>query len=237
MAQSERATQRPTAFRAPFHWDDPFLLEQQQITEDERIIAIPPAATPKKSCSPASPKHISRKKTPRSRRRFILPNRLRPSHSSTFSALCRRSKFSRKRLRGHPRISVAWSAAITKILGTKYCDERAPASGHLDRAASDNDVDGVFVAIAMFLRAPCSALRFSMRPRGLHWGSFRALRPPAYQVSFAAEDVADDPFRSAITAAGLGCMAAPEADGFLIRQGAGQDLASAHRSQSLAFGT
>jgi glutaryl-CoA dehydrogenase len=39
MAQSERATQRPTAFRAPFHWDDPFLLEQQQITEDERIIS------------------------------------------------------------------------------------------------------------------------------------------------------------------------------------------------------
>jgi hypothetical protein len=166
MAQSERATQRPTAFRAPFHWDDPFLLEQQQITEDERIISDTARGYAQEKLQPRVTEAYLEEKTPRSRRRFILPNRLRRSHSSTFSALCRRSKFSRKRLRGYPRISVAWSAAITKILGTKYCDERAPASGHLDRAASDNDVDGVFVAIAMFLRAPCSALRFSMRPGG-----------------------------------------------------------------------
>jgi thioredoxin reductase (NADPH) len=128
-----------------------------------------------------------------------------------------------KRLREHPRISVSWNAEVAEILG----DDRAGVNALRLRNSLTGDhstleVDGVFVAIG---HAPATSLfngQLSMRP-----GGYIEVVPGSTTTSvsgvFAAGDVADDVFRQAVTAAGLGCMAALEADRFLIRRGADQD--------------
>ena len=86
-------------------------------------------------------------------------------------------------------------------------------AGALEEIAAD----GVFVAIG---HAPATELvrgQLALKPNG-----YVATAPGSTATSvegvFAAGDVADDVFRQAVTAAGLGCMAALEADRWLVAQ-------------------
>jgi thioredoxin reductase (NADPH) len=132
-----------------------------------------------------------------------------------------------KRLREHPRISVAWNAEVAEVLGDDSVGVNAlRLRNSLTGEHLTLGVDGVFVAIG---HAPATTLfsgQLSMRP-----GGYIEVVPGSTTTSvpgvFAAGDVADDVFRQAVTAAGLGCMAALEADRFLIRQGADQDRVAA----------
>jgi len=120
------------------------------------------------------------------------------------------------RLFKHPKIEVIWDSALADVTGS---DNPLKVAGVKLKnvktgAVSERAVDGVFIAIG---HQPASELfvgQLQMKPSGyiVTAGHSTATSVPGV---FAAGDVTDDIYRQAVTAAGLGCMAALEAEKFL----------------------
>jgi thioredoxin reductase (NADPH) len=123
------------------------------------------------------------------------------------------------RLFKHPKIKVIWNHAVDEIGGTDnphkvtHLKIRDVGTGAVTELAAD----GVFVAIG---HAPATELvkgKVKLKPSG-----YVDVAPNSTATSvrglFAAGDVADETYRQAVTAAGMGCMAALEAERFLAAQ-------------------
>jgi thioredoxin reductase (NADPH) len=137
----------------------------------------------------------------------------------------RRSEFRaerilRERLAQKPNVNVIWDTVVEDIIGSPAKPPMpATASGVRLRnvhtgAVTEMATDGVFVAIGHAPAVSLFAGKLRQKPGGYLWtipGSTRTEMPGV----FAAGDVADDVFRQAVTAAGLGCMAALEAEKYL----------------------
>ena len=131
------------------------------------------------------------------------------------------------RLFAKANIKVIWNSAIDEVLGTS---EGLPSvngvrlKNVVTGELSEMKIDGVFVAIG---HAPAVELfkgKLKQKPNGYLWtvpGSTATDVPGV----FAAGDVADDIFRQAVTAAGLGCMAALEAEKYIASLEAHRDAA------------
>ncbi|MEM8811754.1 MAG: thioredoxin-disulfide reductase [Pseudomonadota bacterium] len=128
----------------------------------------------------------------------------------------RAEKILQNRLFAHEKIDVVWNAELAEVLGGG--DPKRVTGARLKDtqtgATTDHDVDGIFVAIG---HAPAIEL-FSDQVR-LSANGYIWTAPDSTQTSipgvFAAGDVTDEIFRQAVTAAGLGCMAALEAEKFV----------------------
>ena len=128
----------------------------------------------------------------------------------------RAEKIMQERLFKNPKVEVLWHTALAEVLGNT---ETKTVTGVRLRNVetgqeTDRPVDGVFVAIG---HAPATELfkgQLEMKPSG-----YLITQPDSTATSipgvFAAGDVKDDIFRQAVTAAGMGCMAALEAERWL----------------------
>src|SRR5215208_258880 len=120
------------------------------------------------------------------------------------------------RLFKNPKIKVVWDSAIDEICGTENPGKvtHVRLKNVKTGALTDVPADGVFIAIG---HAPATDLvqgQIKLKSSG-----YVEVAPNSTATSipglFAAGDVADETYRQAVTAAGLGCMAALEAERFL----------------------
>ncbi|MEM1345661.1 MAG: thioredoxin-disulfide reductase [Pseudomonadota bacterium] len=122
-----------------------------------------------------------------------------------------------RRLFAHPKIETVWNAEIDEILGSDAEGVTGARLLHKDGTTSEIAAAGVFVAIG---HAPASAL--VKEQVETHHGGYVVTAPDSTATSvpglFAAGDVTDHIYRQAVTSAGMGCMAALEAERFLAEQ-------------------
>jgi len=131
----------------------------------------------------------------------------------------RAEKILQERLLSHEKIATVWDSAIDEVLGAS--DPMGVTGVRLKNVKTGETqtipCDGVFIAIG---HAPASQLfqgQLEMDASG-----YLKVKPgtasTAIQGVYAAGDVTDDVYRQAVTAAGMGCMAALEAVRFLAEE-------------------
>jgi thioredoxin reductase (NADPH) len=128
----------------------------------------------------------------------------------------RAEKILQERLFKNPKIEVIWDSVLHDVTGDENpLKVRGVALQNIKTGAiSERRADGVFIAIG---HSPATELvqgQLEMKPSG-----YVKVAPFSTATSvpgvFAAGDVTDDIYRQAVTAAGMGCMAALEAERFL----------------------
>jgi thioredoxin reductase (NADPH) len=130
----------------------------------------------------------------------------------------RAERIMQDRLFKNPKVEVVWNSVLEEVVGT---DDPRKVTGVRLRdvttgETSTVDVDGVFVAIGHFPATELFKDQLEMKPSG-----YLITEPDSTRTSipgvFAAGDVKDEVFRQAVTAAGMGCMGALEAERYLAK--------------------
>ncbi len=130
----------------------------------------------------------------------------------------RASKIMVERAQKNPRIAFQWNSVVEEILGKEDHGVRGVRLKRADTGErTDLKVDGLFIAIG---HSPNTGLfRGQLDMDAV--GYLRVTEGTMANVPgvFAAGDVVDHVYRQAVTAAGMGCMAAMDAERWLERQG------------------
>ena len=133
----------------------------------------------------------------------------------------RAEKILQDRLFAHPKVEVIWNSAIEEIVGVVDGIAKNVTGVRLknvqDGSTREIPADGVFIAIG---HAPSSELFKGQLETNA--GGYLRVKPGTASTEiegvWAAGDVTDDVYRQAVTAAGMGCMAALEVSRFLAEE-------------------
>ncbi|MDQ1186575.1 thioredoxin-disulfide reductase [Agrobacterium larrymoorei] len=135
----------------------------------------------------------------------------------------RSEKILQERLFTKENVNILWNTEVAEIIGTPAKPPMPPSvTGARLRNTKSGEITempihGVFVAIG---HAPAVELfkdKLKLKPNGYMWTAPDSTATDVEGI-FAAGDVTDDTYRQAITAAGMGCMAALEAERYLAAQ-------------------
>lgn len=139
----------------------------------------------------------------------------------------RAEKIMQERLFKNPKIEVVWDSVVDEVLGDS--DPLGVTGAKITNIKTGESrvlpAHGIFVAIG---HKPATELfegQLDMKP-----GGYLKVVPGTTTTNipgvFAAGDVTDDVYRQAVTAAGMGCMAALETERFLAAEEAGHAQAA-----------
>ena len=128
----------------------------------------------------------------------------------------RAEKLLQEKLKANKKIEIIWDSAVDEVVGT--AEPKEVNAVKIKNLKTNNitelKVDGLFIAIG---HDPATALfknQLDMDKEG-----YLVTKPDSTQTNipgvFAAGDVKDKIFRQAVTAAGMGCMSALEAEKFI----------------------
>ena len=128
----------------------------------------------------------------------------------------RAEKLLQQKILSHPKIKIIWNNKIKEIIGTE--NPKGVTSVVIentnDQSISKIDTHGIFVAIGHDPATKIFTNQIEMDDEG-----YIITKPESTKTNikgvFAAGDVKDKTYRQAVTAAGMGCMAALEAEKFL----------------------
>ena len=130
----------------------------------------------------------------------------------------RAEKMLQEKLKANKKIEIIWDSAVDEVIGT--AEPKVVNSLKIKNLKTNNitdlKVDGLFIAIG---HDPATALfknQLDMDKEG-----YLITKPDSTETNipgvFAAGDVKDKIFRQAVTAAGMGCMSALEAEKFISK--------------------
>ena len=142
----------------------------------------------------------------------------------------RAERILQERLFRKENVKVLWDSAVEEITGEPGQKPMPPSVTGLrvkntkTGAITEIATDGVFVAIGHAPAVELFAGKLKQKPNGYLWTEPNSTRTDVPGV-FAAGDVTDDVYRQAVTAAGLGCMAALESEKYLAELGQHREAA------------
>ena len=166
------------------------------------------------------------------------------NHATKVTVIHRRDQFRAERilqdrLLRHPKVEVVWDSIVEEILGTSDGGVKAVTGVRVRNAktgaTSEIDADGVFIAIGHDPATRIFQGKVRMDEQGY------VLTAPDSTATdipgvFAAGDVKDKVVRQAVTAAGMGCMAALEAEKFIAENEGPAEQAAEERGNEQMIG-
>ncbi|MFA9387996.1 MAG: FAD-dependent oxidoreductase, partial [Methyloceanibacter sp.] len=128
----------------------------------------------------------------------------------------RAEKILQERLLKNPKVEVVWNHQLLEVLGED--DPLGVTGAKLKDTKTGEEttmpVDGIFIAIGHSPQTELFKGQIDLKP-----GDYILTAPGSTATSiegvFAAGDVADDVYRQAVTAAGMGCMAALDVERYV----------------------
>ena len=151
----------------------------------------------------------------------------------------RAEKIMQDRLFNNPKIEVLWDNVVDEILGVEIGKGDIPGvtgirTKHVKTdKTTELELDGVFIAIGHDPATELFKGKVDMDEEG-----YLITAPDSTATNipgvFAAGDVKDKIYRQAVTAAGMGCMAALEADKYLANVNAASDAENLNPQQAAA---